>query len=163
MSECFVIVASGGCARFFSLEPVEFPEMESGPNLVERGRLDNAEWGTHGAAVWSDIKSGRNRAPGGAGAHRYDDHRSQHQDELERRFAREIADEMQRMTKSLHPRRVVLVAQKHLLGALRGVLRTNGAQVSVEELAKDLCKLGAREVHSHLAKADLLPPCRSPA
>ncbi|GAB4353109.1 MAG: host attachment protein [Gammaproteobacteria bacterium] len=163
MSDCFVVVAAGSCARFFTLEPAEFPEMESGPNLVEQHRIENEEWTFHGDEVYSDTKSGRNRGRGGAGAHGYDDHRNQHHDEIERRFARDIAEEMQRITKKYHPKKIVLVAQKKLLGNLRGNLQTNGSEVVIEELAKDLCKFGPNEVHQHLAKAKLLPPRRSPS
>lgn len=162
MSECFVIVAAGSCARFFTLEPADVPEMQSGPNLVEQQRLDNSEWTSHGDELWSDKKSGRNRGRAGAGAHGYDDHRDQHLEEVERRFARDIADEMQRFTKRHHPKKVILIAQKHMLGNLRNNVFTNGSDVEVHELAKDLCKFGPHEVHQHLAKANLVPPRRAP-
>lgn len=162
MNDCFVVVAAGSCARFFALEPAQVPEIESGPNLVEKRRIDNADWSSHGEALWSDKKSGRNRAPGGAGAHGYDDHRSHHQDEVERRFARDIAEEMQRLNRAHHPKTIVLVAEKRMLGALRNTLPPNGSEITIHELAKDLCKFGAHEVHQHLAKARLLPPRRSP-
>lgn len=163
MSECFVVVAAGSCARFFTLEPADIPEMQSGPNLIEQQRLENQEWTSHGDELWSDTKSGRNRGRGGAGAHGYDDHRDQHLEELERRFARDVADEMQRFSKKHHPKKIILIAQKHLLGNLRNNLYTNGSDVEVHELPKDFCKLGANDVHQHLAKAHLIPPRRSPA
>jgi hypothetical protein len=43
MGNYCVVVASGAQARFFILEPAEFPELGIGPNLVERGELINPE------------------------------------------------------------------------------------------------------------------------
>lgn len=162
MSDCFVVVAAGSCARFFTLEPADIPEIQSGPNLIEQHRLENKEWSSHGNEIWSEKKSGRNRGRAGAGAHGYDDHRDQHLEEIERRFARDVAEEMQRFTKKHHPKKIILIAQKHLLGNLRNTIYTNGSEVEIHELAKDFCKLGSNEVHQHLSKVKLIPPRKSP-
>lgn len=163
MNHYSVIVAGGSRARFFTLEDAQVPEMESGPHLVEQQDLVNTWHHTHDGALWSETKSGRNRAPAGGPSHGYDDHRMQHEDEFERRFARDIAEEATRMVKSNHTQCVVLVAQKRMLGFLRGAvdpLVKSG--VTIQELAKDLGKLPARDLHEHLSKENLLPPCRRP-
>jgi len=93
---------------------------------------------------------------------RYDDHRSQHEDEFERRFAREIAKEATRQIKSNRTQHVILVAQKRMLGFLRGAigpLQKSG--VAIQEVAKDLGKLPARDLHEHLSRENLLPPLSS--
>ena len=43
MGNYCIVVASGLHARCFTLEPVELPELESGPKLIERGELFNPE------------------------------------------------------------------------------------------------------------------------
>lgn len=157
-----VVVAGGSRARFFTLEDAEYPDMQSGPNLCEVNDLVNLEKETHGIDLWSDSKSGRNRGSSGA-AHGYDDHRSQHEDEFERRFARDVAREAAHMLKQNSTRQLVLVAQKRILGFLRHELDALiKAGIDIKELAKDLSKLSALEVHQHLAREQLLPQRRSP-
>ena len=164
MSQYSVIVAGGARARFFTLEAVQVPEMESGPRLVEQKDLVNPEHQAHDSALWSESKTGRNRAPSGGPAHGYDDHRNQHEDEFERRFARSIADEATRMVKSNNTRHVILVAQKRMLGFLRSAIDPLlKAGVNIHEFAKDLGKLAPQDLHEHLARERLLPPRRRQA
>ena len=158
-----VVVAGGSRARFFTLKDVEFPEMQSGPNLYEINDLISVEKETAGNDLWSDTKSGRNRGGNGA-AHGYDDHRSQHEDEFERRFARDIARETARLLRENSTKQLVLVAQKRILGFLRNELDSLlKAGVEIKELAKDLSKLSPLELHEHLARERLIPQRRTPA
>jgi protein required for attachment to host cells len=153
MSEYCIVVADGARARFFTLEPVHSPETEGGPNLLEREDLLNPEQKVHSGQLWSDAKTGRNRTPGGGQAHGYDDHRTQHVDEYKRRFARSVAHQAAQLVQTNGARNVILVAQKRMLGLLRGefdALVKN--DVSVSTVAKDLSKLTPQEVHRYLAK-----------
>lgn len=164
MHNNYVVVAGGSRARFFTLQDVEFPEMQSGPNLCEINDLVNVENESSGNELWSNTKSGRNRGGGGSPAHGYDDHRSQHEDEFERRFARDIARETAKMLHQSSTKQLVLVAQKRILGFLRNELDTLiKAGVEIKELAKDLSKLSPLELHEHLARERLIPERRSPA
>ena len=52
MSAYCVVVCNGNRARFFTLEPVGTPG-ESGPNLVERSDLVNAEAAAPGEEIGS--------------------------------------------------------------------------------------------------------------
>ena len=161
MSEYCVVVAGGAEARIFSLEPAELPEMESGPNLVEREVLLNPEKGTAGGELWSDAKSGRNRGPGGA--HGYDDHRDRHAEEFDRRFARELARMAAEQIKRLAAEKLILVAEKRMLGHLRGEVEGLGKLgVTVQECAKELSRLSPLDLHGHLARENLLPERRAP-
>ncbi|RLA38194.1 MAG: host attachment protein [Gammaproteobacteria bacterium] len=160
-SSC-VVVCAGGNARLFTLEPAELPELESGPNLVACGEVTSEEVGVHGAALWSDLKTGRNRSPGGS-AHGYDDHRDRHAEEYDRRFAQEVAEQTRRLVDSRQLGRVVLVAHGHCLAHLRQAFHgrfRNGT--SVAELSKDLGKLKPLEIHAHLARERLLPERSGP-
>jgi len=69
MNHYSVIVAGGSRARFFTLEAAQFPELESGPRLVEQKDLINSENQMHNGSLWSETQSGRNRAPNGGPAH----------------------------------------------------------------------------------------------
>ena len=164
MNRNCVVVAGGSRARFFSLQDPQVPEMESGPNLVELSDLVNPEKDARQRDLWSETKSGRNRSAAAGAAHGYDDHREQHEDEFERRFARSVAEECLRLAQSHGTRNVVLVAQKRMLGFLRTTLDpVFKAGVEIQELAKDLSKLPPKELHEHLAREGLLPRRRSPS
>ncbi len=43
MSDYLIVIVNRAFARFFTLEPVEFPELESGPRLMTRAELENQE------------------------------------------------------------------------------------------------------------------------
>src|SRR5690606_1804140 len=153
MNHNCVVVAGGSRARFFTLREPEFPEMESGPNLHEAADLVSPEKDMPGSDLWTNLTSGRNRGGGGSTAHGYDDHRSQHQDEVDRRFARNIARQASRLIQDHATRELVLVAQKRVLGFLRNELDALvKSGVEIRELAKDLSKLSPLELHEHLAR-----------
>lgn len=162
MSNYCVIVADGARARFFTLEPVDVPELESGPNLVERSDLINPEAESQGQELWSNVKAGRNRSAGG-GAHSYDDHRTQHEAEFLVRFARLIAEETGRMAGQNKVKHVVIAAEKAMLGFIREALASGGPKnTEVRELAKNLSKQATLEIHQHLSDAGLVPKRRKP-
>ncbi len=158
MSEYCVVVCNGTRARFFTLEPVAFPELESGPNLVERKDLVNPEIDVPGKETWTDLKSGRNVAPGAGLAHGYDDHRDDHEDEFMRRFANTVAKEAAALVQAQKGKCLVMAASNRMLGFLRNALRLPPTPpVEVRKLAKDLSKLSPLDIHAHLSEAGLLP------
>ena len=162
MTDYCVVVAEGARARFFTLEPAEIPELESGPNLVERGALANPAHLAHqDSSLWTETRGGRNRNANGPG-HGYDEHRQNHDDELEHRFARDIAGELAGMLRRNGSCRVVLCAEKRMLGFLRTALSgTSMGGSEVVEVAKDLAKESPREIHERLARDGHLPARRA--
>lgn len=160
MSEYCVVVAEGAKARFFTLEPAQLPELESGPNLVEHDAMISAELYSH-QPVWADGRKGRNRGTNGSG-HTYDEHRQQHDKEISRKFAREVADQVSRITSTNGFRHVVLCAEKQMLGMLRPSIseRLNG--IDLKEVPKDLAKLSPQALHNRLAGDGVLPRCKKP-
>lgn len=164
MGEYCVVVADGAHARFLSLEPADLPGVESGPNLVERDSLVNAEGEMSGRELWTDPKSGRNTTSSSGMTHGYDDHRDRHMDEFLRRFANKITESALRFTKEQQAKKLVLVAEKRMLGFLRHelVIPPN-TDIEVKDLAKDLTKLSLNDLHSHLGKEGLLPQRKGPA
>lgn len=163
MRDYCVVVAGGAHARFYTLEPVEFPELESGPKLIKRGELFNPEKEAPGRDRYADAKTGRGRAARGGPAHGYDDHRSQHDDEFDRRFARKILENAARLAQAHQARNVVLVAPAYMLGLLRQELDiTSKRGIEVCKVAKDMTKFSSRQIQDYLAKERRLPACKGP-
>lgn len=163
MRNYLVVAADGARARFFKLVPAEFPELESGPNLVELEDLVNPEMDEKGRDLWSDPKSGRGKAPGNGAAHGYDDHRDSHKEEIERRFAQETGTDIINRINQQKVDVLIVAAESRMLGMLRSAIENKlPATIRVTERAEDLSKLDARELHAHLAKEGLIPPRKPP-
>lgn len=163
MSDYCVIVTGGAHARFFTLEPVEFPELESGPRLIECGKIFNPEKEIAERDLYTDSKMGRGRAPLGGPAHGYDDHRSKHDKEFDRRFTHKVLERASSIAQDNQARYVVLVAPAHMLGLLRhdlDIIQKHGMKVHI--LAKDMTKFSPKKIHNHLAKVKVLPPHKRP-
>jgi len=151
MSEYCVVVAEGAQARIFTLEPAEIPEMQSGPNLVERKTLRNRQQ----EASPSDIRRGRNRAAYGPG-HTYEEGRNDR--ETHKKFARRLADEIGRLIRANGFQHLVLCADKRTLGTLRPSLGESvGNGIDLHEVPKDLLRLNPIELHDRLASEGHLP------
>ena len=59
MGEYLIVVVNDEKARLFTLEPVDFPELESGPRIHELEDLINAEAMLGDQEKYSDSKTGR--------------------------------------------------------------------------------------------------------
>ncbi len=163
MSDYCVVVADGAHARFFTLEPAELPEVESGPKLIERGQLLNPEKEKADGDLFSDSKPGRGRGPRGGPSHGYDDHRVQHENEMDRLFARDVVTKARRVAQTHQASSVVLLAPARMLGLFRQNLATLYKHgIRVQKLAKDLTRFSPRQIHDFLSKEKILPPCKKP-
>lgn len=157
MQRFLVVVLDGTKARFLTLAPVEFPETESGPNLIEQDELLNPANEMAGQDLWANTKTGRNRGSGGQ-SHNYDDHRSRHIAEFGRKFAQEVTTHIDDLIREHQSDCLVLIAEPQILGLLRESLHaSNGRSVTIHEMAKDLCRLKSREIHEYLTKKEILP------
>ncbi len=159
MNPTCVIVANSSRARFFKLEDNDSPEYETGPKLIELSALINSETSHNASGSWSELKSGRNRATVSGNAHGYDDHRSKHLDEYEKRFARSIIDETQRINTTNG--KIILVSQNRMLGHLRNAMSGSIKKNQTTELNKDLIRLNPNELQDRLSNEHLLPKKRS--
>jgi len=163
MSDYCVVVIGGAHARFFTLEPVQFPELESGPRLVFCRDLSNPQKESAGKDLYADTKTGRGRAAHGGPAHGYDDHRSHHEDELDRRFSRKVLEEACSLAKASNAHCMVIVAPAPMLGIIRHELHMlDRCKVEVKKIAKDMTKFSPRRIHDSLAKENILPERRRP-
>jgi protein required for attachment to host cells len=155
MSEYCVVVAGSTETRIFTLEPAEIPEIQSGPNLVERTALIGPQQQNHEARP--GIERRRSRVANGQ-VHSYDDGGENHDREATRKFARDIVSAVERTVNRNGLQHVVLCADRRMLGVLRPTLNGNLAnQVAVHEVPKDLGKLSCHELHDKLSRTGYLP------
>ncbi len=154
-----IIVADGGRGRLFAV--VEDGSTQGRVSLVERESLVNPDYRARGEDSPGRTKSERvtNRQAGDV--HPIDARRDQHRLELERRFAREIAEHAAQFTRGWSHGSVVLVAEPRLLGLVREPLhRALNPAVELKELAKDYSHLTAAELRDHLALNCMIPSRR---
>ncbi|MGF1488560.1 MAG: host attachment protein [Prochloraceae cyanobacterium] len=157
MNQSLVAVIDGTKARFFTLESASLPEYQSGPNLIECNAIFDRAKELQGKELWANTKTGRNRGKGSR-SHGYDDRRSNHLNQFELRFAKEIVNQILQLTQRYRSPEIVLVAEPQILGMLREVLYPIITKnLKIQELAKDLCKLKSQAIHEYLAKKEILP------
>jgi protein required for attachment to host cells len=153
----WVVVADGAHARFLAIAPRRDAPGGEAVRLVERAQLDNPEHTVKGRRDSRKIKSGRDTARGGVSGLGYTDHREPHEDELLRRFAAQIAQQMSALHAAQGAASVVLVAEPRMLGFLRtAVAPVVKTGVNVRELARDYTWCAPLELEKHLAANQLL-------
>jgi hypothetical protein len=157
MSHYLIVVINSARARFFTLEPVEFPEMESGPRLTASTELENPEI-RDGQEIFADSKTGRGAAPQGGSVHGYDDKRDQHLDELRRRFATGISEHIQKIARAKRSHTIILAASVRMRRFLYPELDTLSRQgYRVHKLSKNMINFSPQKIHEHLAQDGLVP------
>lgn len=124
---------------------------QSGPALVERESLVNTDYRARGADSPGRTKTEQvtNRQAGDV--HPIDARREHHRLELERRFAREIAQHVTAMTQSWNGGIVVLIAEPRMLGLVREPLhKALRPGIELKELAKDYSHFTPSELRDQL-------------
>jgi len=151
-----IVVADGGRARLFV--PGGGDGSRSAVTLIERECLVNSDYRARGADSPGRTKTEQvtNRQAGDV--HPIDARRDHHRLELERRFAREIAQRVATMTHAWTGGTVVLVAEPRMLGLVREPLhRALRPGIELKELAKDYSHFTPAELRDHLALNQLIP------
>ena len=157
MSDYLIVVVNRACARLFTLEPVEFPELESGPRLMARAELENREI-RNTPEMYTDSKTGRGVAPRGGGVHGYDDKRDQHLDELRRRFAVSVLEHIRKFARAERTRTVILAVSARMRRFLYPGLNTLTRQgCRVHKLSKNMVNFSPQKIHEYLAEDGLIP------
>lgn len=156
MRNICIVVADGARARFFTLEWPQRPEFESGPDLVEQTTLAAPAHDAPDAALYTEGLTGRNRTMGSE-THDYDEHRDAHDDEVERRFVRDIVVELGKRGAD----ECIVCAEPQMMGFLRKALDQVPAPAMTEVL-KDLTHFPARDLQVWLASEGLIPERRPP-
>ena len=158
-----VLVADSARCRLFSVKTVDNDNFDLETSLSEALDLANPEANLSGQEVFSNTKSGRNRAPGGGPAHGYDDHRDHHHTEMLRRFARAIADGAQKLVRDHELVKLIVIAEPRMLGVLRPELKSMLMGLVLEELPEDLSTRSAPQITRRLAERGLLPESARPS
>ncbi len=156
MRNICIVVADGARARFFTIEWPQQPEFESGPDLVEQTTLAAPAHDAPDSALYTEGLTGRNRTLG-SGTHDYDEHRGAHDDEVERRFVRDIVVELGKRGAD----ECILCAEPQMLGFLRKALDQIPSP-PITEVPKDLTHFVARDLQVWLASEGLIPERRPP-
>lgn len=154
-----VVVADAARARVLVLER----HPDGGPaiaELVEAAEITNPVLRTRDTDLTSDTRGGRR---GGASTplRPTSDHRDHHRRDLARHFAARIAEEAAGVWRRYPACAVVVVASPVMLGLLRPAIEHElrpKDHVELRELARDLTKLSAPQLHDQLADEGLLPP-----
>jgi protein required for attachment to host cells len=147
----------------FTVERPADSRFEGGPELVEHVDLVNPEGELTGEELFSDLKSGLGHASGGGPAHRFDDHRSQHQAEIARRFARFIVEAALRFVRERGANRLVIVAEPRMLGFLRAELDATKHGLRLDELAHDMSWHAVSHIQDVLTERGLVAARKAPS
>ncbi len=157
MSDYLIVVVNRALARFFTLEPVEFPELESGPLIKEGVHLANPDIGD-AQELFTDSKTGCGAAPQGGAVHGYEDNRDQHLDEVRRRFSVKVLDRVRKLAKHYKVRTIVLVSSARMRRFLyqhTDALERQGYRI--EKVPKNMINFAPQKIHKYLAGDRLIP------
>ena len=162
MNRTSIIVADGAHARFFTLEVPEEPRADGGARLLEERDLVNPDADIPVRLQFSDRAGKAHASPEGA-AHALDDGRQGHRQELGRRWARRMLDEVERFMRHESSTRLLLVAELRVLGALREqLLHERLRNIEIVELGENLAQHPVAHIHSTLALRGLVPAAAAP-
>jgi hypothetical protein len=160
MSDYVIVVVNRALARFFTLEPVEFPELESGPRMTPCGEMVNPEL-ADSQELYTDSKTGRGAAPQGGAVHGYEDNRDQHLDELRRRFAGRVVERIQKLAKNKRARTIILAASARMRQFLYSGLETAARnEFQIIKISKNMINFTSGKIHAYLAEEGCVPPQR---
>jgi protein required for attachment to host cells len=135
-------------ARIFTYS--ELPGQD--PEFVEIADLTNPGRQAHG--YFAERAS---RAPG-VTHHTKDDHRTDHIEELEARFVRDVMADLTKLVREQAFEHVIFVASPKMLAKLRVEAAPLAKQIVIDELAQDLAWMTAPQVHDHLAAQHVVAP-----
>jgi hypothetical protein len=158
MGEYLIVVVNDEKARLFTLEAVNFPELESGPRIVELKDLINPEAMVGNQERYSDSKTGRGTAPRGGPVHGYDDRREHHLGELRRRFSVTVVKEVQELAKARHVGTIIVATAAPMVRYVSPELEPLANQgFDVLKVAKNMINFPPQRIHAHLAEMGLVP------
>ena len=136
------------------------------PRLREFETLKDAEGSMKGNEIFSNTRSGTTGRVGNSTRSQYDDHREGHRQEVERQFAKRVAESIGVAVRERSPKKLVIAADPRMLGLLRTSMTkglTNGTEVL--ELPEDLSRHTPEGIQSALARRGAITPqdCQTPA
>jgi Protein required for attachment to host cells len=160
MSDYLIVVVNRVFARFFTLEPVEFPELESGPRMFPCGEMANPEM-ADSQVLYTDSKTGRGAAPQGGAVHGYEDNRDQHLDEVRRRFAASVIDRIYKLARSKKARTIILASSTRMRQFLYPDLEASAREdLRIIKIPKNMINFTSNKIHAYLAEEGIVPAQR---
>jgi hypothetical protein len=160
MSDYLIVVVNRVLSRFFTLEPVEFPELESGPRMCPCEEMTNPEI-ADSQELYTDSKTGRGAAPQGGAIHGYEDNRDQHLDEVRRRFAASVIERMHKLARSKKARTIILISSTRMRQFLYPDLETMARDdFQIIKISKNMINFTSNKIHAYLAEEGFVPAQR---
>lgn len=151
MDKCIVVIINNSQARFFALEAAEWPEYESGPNLVEQKSLSYST-DNYSRKLWQKISDRELQ-------NSQKNDRSHYK--FERQFAREITSEIINLIRLCQGQKLILVAQDRILNIIKKIFTpTIFNNLQIEEIPKDISHFNVNQIHQYLAQKKFIPACQ---
>ena len=157
MKRACIAIVDAARARIYTYQEDADPKQQ----LREVRDLVNAGRRLKASEMFSESRpslaqSGR-PGPSGEPGSTKDDHRDDHIGMMDTKFAKEIVEEVDKIIRAEGYGHLIIVAAPKMLGELRkaNTLKRNG--LNIDEIASDLSKLTAPQLHDHLASLDLIP------
>ena len=111
-----------------------------------------------GQEIFADSKTGRGAAPQWGSVHGYEDKRDQHLNELRRRFAIGVLNQIQKLASTKRSRVIILAASARMRRYLYPVLDTLSRQgYQTHKLSKNMINFSPQKIHEYLAENGLIP------
>jgi protein required for attachment to host cells len=155
----YLVVADSTRARLFTWPEAKDPLLDGSPRLIELENVTNPEGRLQDREVFSNRNTTNRPSMLGSGpAHSFDDHREGNRRESELRYIRRLTERLLEHVAAERPARLLLVAEPHVLDELRQELVAKlPRDLDVIELAENLSKHSASDLHVALAHKGLLP------
>ncbi len=156
MKRACIAIVDAARARIFTYDGTEGP---GGYDPMLHEELDLVNPGRRGHDLFSTTQPGVKRMAHGGGS--TDDHRGAHFDQLERNFAKQIIEDVDRLARERGFAHVVVVTTPRMLGELRKLdAALHRVELALEYVVRDLAQLTATQIHDHLAQLQLIAPRR---
>jgi protein required for attachment to host cells len=157
MNRLCICIADSTRARLFTFDEMRAPPGHQSQELLERTDLVHPARRRRPSELFSDSRPGSDRTPTGRVFGR-DDHREGALRHMDRQFARDIVDELERLIAEHDCHAAVLAASPRMLGILREMtagLVERG--LTLHEIDRDLAQLTAAQLQDYLSERGLLP------
>ena len=158
MKRACIAIVDAAQARIYTYDQEGEPDRGPAPSdQTLHEELDLVNPGRRGHDLFSTTKPGIKRpAPGGGST---DDHREAHLDELARRFARQVLDEVNQIVRQRGFAHIIVVATPKMLGELRALdAALRRPDLELEYIERDLANLTSPQIHDRLAQLHLIAP-----
>jgi protein required for attachment to host cells len=151
MDKSIIVIINSNLARFFTLEPAEWPEYESGPNLIEQKNVSYSKANYEGN-FWFNLISHPQRNSSNF---------VERSERFERKFGQQITSEIVSLIRIHQGQKLILVARPQILNLVKKFFKpTIFKTIQVTELNKDLSHFNTSKIHQYLAQKQLIPACQ---